>query len=178
MHVHATQVLYHAVPGAHAGWVGAEDARGPSRDAEPVLDRHGEESRALNITEVRISGSGSAPDSPRDLYALERGQAPRERAGGGRSGARAGRVVGLGGGVEGDGEGEREPASVRSDVSPGMVAVARWAESVCPFGILLLCVFIYEHSKGLFVFVWLSIFLSQVHCKPDAVGKLSGWVST
>lgn len=47
-------------------------------------------------------------------------------------------------------------------MSPGLQSLGRWTEGVCPFAALLLCVFIYEHSIGLVIFLWLSVFLSQV----------------
>jgi hypothetical protein len=48
------------------------------------------------------------------------------------------------------------------DISPGLRALGRWFETIFPFAILLMMVFIYEHSRGLLVFLWLSAYLSQV----------------
>ena len=65
-------------------------------------------------------------------------------------------------------ESEREQMP-QVDVSPGLQSLGRWLEGVCPLAALLLCVFLYEHSIGLVIFLWLSVFLSQVQANTHAL---------
>lgn len=46
------------------------------------------------------------------------------------------------------------PPTTAVELAPGMAAVSAWVESLLPFVLLLSTVFLYEHSRGILVFIW------------------------
>ncbi|EKX35563.1 hypothetical protein GUITHDRAFT_155451 [Guillardia theta CCMP2712] len=105
----------------------------------------------LIMTEVRITGNGSPSDANMELPLLQESrQADLERGSDDFGLPRAANE-------------STSNGSPRVDMYPAIHSFARWLESAFPFTLLLICVFIYEHSRGILVFLWLSIFLSQAN---------------
>jgi hypothetical protein len=66
----------------------------------------------------------------------------------------------------GDAAGGLPGSRRRQELTPGLAAVSSWLESLFPFVLLLTAVFLYEHSRGILVFIWLTVCLSQANKVP------------